>query len=275
MEITYGPEIRFVAPPGKPFQQLLPSSPLAAKLMGRALPFVPRFLLNWMIKRLLVTWQHPENALFDHGAILVNQQGRRFCNERNWPDREIAVARQPEKIAYLLLDQRLAEMYSAWPHFISTAPKIAYAYVNDYLKLRPDVTIAAPSLESLAQKRGLDPNALRESIEEFNRYVQGEADDPFGRTSDEHLLQGGLWVLLGPAKAYFTTTEGGAAIDQHLRVLNAAGQPIPGLYAVGQNGLGGQILWGHGLHIAWALTSGRLVGLELGKRVESAAQSGG
>ena len=38
------------------------------------------------------------------------------------------------------------------------------------------------------------------------------------------------------------------------------GDPINGLYAIGQNGLGGQILWGHGLHIAWAMTSGRLVG---------------
>ena len=28
-------------------------------------------------------------------------------------------------------------------------------------------------------------------------------------------------------------------------------------------GLGGQVLWGHGLHIAWALTSGRLVGQQL------------
>jgi fumarate reductase flavoprotein subunit len=43
-------------------------------------------------------------------------------------------------------------------------------------------------------------------------------------------------------------------------VLDEKGEPIPGLFAVGQNGLGGQILWGHGLHIAWALTSGRLVG---------------
>jgi fumarate reductase flavoprotein subunit len=66
--------------------------------------------------------------------------------------------------------------------------------------------------------------------------------------------------LLGPVKAYFTTTEGGAAIDQQFRVLNGQGQPIPGLFAVGQNGLGGMILWGHGLHIAWAMTSGRLAG---------------
>ena len=36
-----------------------------------------------------------------------------------------------------------------------------------------------------------------------------------------------------------------------------------GLFAVGQNGLGEQILWGHGLHISWALTSGLLVGKTL------------
>jgi predicted oxidoreductase len=67
-------------------------------------------------------------------------------------------------------------------------------------------------------------------------------------------------VFLGPAKAYFTTTEGGVAIDEHLRVLDAEGHTIPGLLAVGQTGLGGMILWGHGLHIAWAMTSGRLAG---------------
>ncbi len=42
-----------------------------------------------MVKRLLVTWQHPEDSLFDAGAILVNQEGRRFVNELNWPDRNV------------------------------------------------------------------------------------------------------------------------------------------------------------------------------------------
>ena len=67
-------------------------------------------------------------------------------------------------------------------------------------------------------------------------------------------------MLLGPVKAYFTTTEGGAAIDTSFRVLDENASAISGLFAIGQNGLGGQILWGHGLHIAWAITSGRLVG---------------
>lgn len=60
-------------------------------------------------------------------------------------------------------------------------------------------------------------------------------------------------------RAYFTTTEGGAAITERMEVLDGDNRSIRGLYAIGQNGLGGQILWGHGLHIAWAITSGRLV----------------
>jgi hypothetical protein len=77
-------------------------------------------------------------------------------------------------------------------------------------------------------------------------------------------LTRGPWLLLGPVKAYFTIPEGGATVDTSLRVLKscqtAERQPIPGLYAVGPNGLSGMVLWGHGLHIAWAITSGCLAG---------------
>jgi fumarate reductase flavoprotein subunit len=195
-----------------------------------------------MIKRLLVTWQHPEDALFRDGAILVNQRGERFCDECQSPEREIAIAAQPDKWAYLLLNGELVELYSRWPHFVSTAPEIAYAYVQDYCRMRPDITVTSDQLETLAQRRGFPPDALRDSVEKASMPNRGP------------------WVLLGPVKAYFTTTEGGATVDSQMRVLDAAGQPIPGLYAAGQNGLSGMVLWGHGLHIAWAITSGRLAG---------------
>jgi fumarate reductase flavoprotein subunit len=258
MDITYGPELRFVPPSRRPFQQLLPAGRWSGRLLARAVRLLPRRILAALIKRLLVTWQHPENRLFDDGAILVNRLGRRFVNERLWPQREIAVAAQPGKICFLLLDGRLVRRYSSWPHFISTAPDIAYAYVADYQRLRPDVTVTAETLAELAGRRGLDRLALAETVAEFNRYVAGQQADPFGRQGDAEPLAHGPWVLLGPAKAYFTTTEGGARVNRRLQVLDAGGQPIPGLYTVGQNGLGGMVLWGHGLHIAWALTSGRL-----------------
>jgi fumarate reductase flavoprotein subunit len=229
-------------------------------VMGAVARRLPAPLMRAMIKRLLVTWQHPENAMFDDGAVLVNRQGRRFVDERQWPQREIAVANQPEKIAYMLLDARLIERYSRWPHFVSTAPDIAYAYAADYLRLRPDVTVAADSLKELAEARGLDARVLSETVAAFNACVDGQCNDVFGRGGETSRLGGDHWMLLGPLKAYFTTTEGGAAINERLEVLDELGEVIPGLSAVGQNGLGGMILWGHGLHIGWAMTSGRLAG---------------
>ena len=130
MDVTYGPELRFVPPPGKTFQQLLPPSGSMTKLMGRLVPLMPTFLMSLMIRRLLVTWQHPEDALFEDGAILVNARGERFCDELRSPEREIAIAKQPHKICYIVLDGRLIERYSQWPNFISTAPKIGYAYAG-------------------------------------------------------------------------------------------------------------------------------------------------
>ncbi|MCA9072566.1 MAG: FAD-binding protein, partial [Planctomycetaceae bacterium] len=159
----------------------------------------------------------------------------------------------------------LVDLYSEWPRFISTAPEIAYAYVKDYLRLRPDVACTGSTLASIAQKRRIPPFVLERSVDCFNRLVQdGGHSDPWGRPVSSHPLTGSRWVLLGPAKAYFTTTEGGLRINRQFQVLDCHDQPIPGLYAIGQVGLSGQILWGHGLHIAWALTSGYLVGKGLG-----------
>ena len=260
MDVTYGPELRFVPNSKKPFQQWLPVSGLLARVMGSIAPRIPKWIMRAMTKRLLVTWQHPENALFADGAILLNKNGERFVNEMASPEREIAIADQPDKIGYILLDGRLIERYSKWPHFISTAPDIAYAYVDDYARLRPDVTHVEATLEKVCQRAKINPIAAEESISRFNDYATGSRTDAFGRGNDDWQLRRSPWMLLGPVKAYFTTTEGGAVVTQRMEVLDTKGHIVPGLYAVGQNGISGMILWGHGLHIAWAMTSGRLAG---------------
>ena len=254
MDVTYGPELRFVPSSQRPFQQCFPASGAAARVMGAIAPRLPKWVMRSMIKRLLVTWQHPENSLFDDGAILVNREGQCFVDETKYPDREIALSAQPEKIAFILLDRRLGERYSAWPHFISTAPDIAYAYVADYLRLRPDIARSGDSLASVASQAGIDVAALENSVKSYNASL--------GQTSEsKQPLESAPWVLLGPVKAYFTTTEGGAVVNQRMQVLGHNGNILRGLYAVGQNGLSGMILWSHGLHIAWAMTSGRLAGI--------------
>jgi succinate dehydrogenase/fumarate reductase flavoprotein subunit len=258
MDVTYGPEIRFIAPSeGFRFFQRITQSHIPTPLASAIAKLSPGWLIRAIAKQLLITWQHPENSLFHDGAILVNRDGQRFCNELDSPTRELAITRQPNKQAYLLLDQPLVEQYSKWPHFISTAPKIAYAYVTDYLKRRPDIALQGDHPHEFSERQSPLMARLSETVDTYNRTQDA---DSFGRMDRRRKLRGNKWVLLGPAKAYFTTTEGGAAINTQCQVLRKDGSPIKGLYAVGQNGLGGQILWGHGLHIAWAITSGRLVG---------------
>ncbi len=270
MDVTYGPELRFVPSSKQPFQQWLPSRGWPAKLMGQIARKLPNWIMRRMIKRLLVTWQHPENTLFQHGAILLNQRGERFVDETIWPDREIATANQPDKIGYILLDGQRVRQFSNWPHFISTAPDIAYAYVHDYHRLRPDITQLGNSLKAVLEPHNLPLDRVQQTLEEYNHFASGNARDSFGRSQRTAPLQDGPWCLLGPAKAYFTTTEGGARLDQRMQVLDQQGAPIPGLYAAGQNGLSGMVLFGHGLHIAWAMTSGRLAG----QAIMSAASAG-
>ena len=67
-------------------------------------------------------------------------------------------------------------------------------------------------------------------------------------------------VALGPVQAMLTTTEGALSVDEKCQVLDANNTVLTGLYAVGCMGQGGMLLRGHGLHLAWAFTSGRIAG---------------
>ena len=163
MPLMLGPQIRFVPPARRPFAQLLPSNPTFARLAALALRVVPRKALNWYAKSLLVTWTAPEPALYAAGTILVNQRGERFVDETG-ARREREIPRQPEKVAYLVFDQRIADQFSRWPHFVSTAPDIAYAYVQDYRIRRPDLFHQGATPAELARSMGADPEVLERTI---------------------------------------------------------------------------------------------------------------
>ena len=65
---------------------------------------------------------------------------------------------------------------------------------------------------------------------------------------------------MGPVRHYLNFSDSGVAVDTRLRVLGPNDQPIPGLFAAGFIGMCGMLLEGHGHHIGWAFTSGRLAG---------------
>ncbi len=241
-DLALGPELRFIAPATDNVVRRLPPWRWLAVAMEWAMDHVPPAILRPLMMKFLTTALAPSTALFDAGAVLVNRRGERFGDERDRPAWRLPD--QPEKTGYILIDAALAQRFSVWPDFVSTAPGVAYAYVPDYRRNRPDVFHEAPTLDALAQHLGMDATALKRSAGEGG--VRPLGDGPY--------------VALGPVRSVFVHSEGGLMVDLQHRVLGADGQPLPGLYAAGSTGQGGLLLKGHGHHLAWAFVSGRRAG---------------
>jgi succinate dehydrogenase/fumarate reductase flavoprotein subunit len=246
-DLALGPELRFVPPPGTNWLLRLPPWPILANLMAWSLEHMPSFLLRPFVMSFVTTALAPSPDLLAQGAMLVNRRGERFAGENDKP--AFAIPDQPDGVGYILLDQRIAGQFSAWPHFVSTAPGVAYAYVEDYRRNRPDIYSSAATLEALAEKLAMPSGVLVATVAAAN-----------AQAGNKPTLGAGPYVALGPVRAVFVHNEGGLAVDLDHRVLGAGDAPIEGLFAAGSTGQGGLLLRGHGHHLAWAFASGRRAG---------------
>jgi len=253
-----GAEIRFIPPPKDWLVDLVPDSKLFIKLLGKVFPRMPRRFMVEVIKIVLTVHSAPSPRLYQEGAILVNKEGKRFTEETK--ERAIDVAKQPDKVAFIVFDAKVADKFKQFPYFISTFPGVAYAYLDDYRRSRKDVFFTSQELENVAIKADIDVGNFVNTVDRYNESVRSQNDLDFGRTILPSEIDSPPFFVLGPIKAWVLLTEGGLAIDQKCRVLDEQGRAIPGLYAAGSAGQGGVILPGHGHHIAWALTSGRIAG---------------
>jgi fumarate reductase flavoprotein subunit len=246
-DLALGPELRFVPPQGRNILLSLPPWRVLANLMAWSLEKMPSALLRPFVMSFVTTALAPSPDLFAEGALLINQRGKRFADELDEP--AYAVPDQPGKVGYILLDKRMAELFSGWPHFISTAPGVAYAYVDDYRRNRSDIFTKASTLGELAGKLAMPAAALDQTLRAYN-----------ASAGNRPKLGDGPYVALGPVCAVFVHAEGGLAVDHEHRVLGEGDKPIAGLYAAGSTGQGGLLLKGHGHHLGWAFASGRRAG---------------
>lgn len=241
--------IRFLPPKHPSLVQSIPPLRVLARLMRVAYEHLPEALIRPFAMAFITSVLQPAKGIYASGAMLVNRDGRRFGDETG--DLTLDLPQQPGGNAFLLFDRRIAERYSRWPNFVSTAPGVGYAYVPDYRRHRRDLWHQADTIEQLARNLGMPQNALRATVSEYNATV----------ASGERLaMSEAPFCALGPLTTVLVFTDGGLAIDTELRVLAGEDQPIPGLYAAGSVGQGGMLLDGHGHHIGWAFTSGRIAG---------------
>jgi succinate dehydrogenase/fumarate reductase flavoprotein subunit len=247
-DIVRGPIMRFVPPSHDRLMLKLPPWRWLALTMRWAMDHLPDAVLRPFAMSFLTTALGVSMELFKHGAILVNRNGERFTDELAAPAR--AVPRQPDRQTWLVFDRKLAERFTAWPHYVSTAPGIAYAYLPDYRRNRADIYHEAATVEGLARSMGVPGDALARTLTEYN--AAGRETRP--------ALDAAPYYALGPVKSYVIFTDGGLKVTERLEVTREDGSVIPGLYAAGSTGQGGLLLEGHGHHLGWAFISGRVAG---------------
>ena len=101
------------------------------------------------------------------GAILVNQNGKRFIDELQ--PRDVVSAgelAQPGSYAYIIFDQRLRDGLRAIEKYVSTG-----------------IVVQADTIEGLAEQLDIDPATLAKTLADWNRYVADQKDPDFGRST--------------------------------------------------------------------------------------------
>lgn len=265
-DIVRGPIMRFVPPRQSSLIGRLPPWRPLAQIMKLSMDHLPEQILRPFAMSFLTTALGPSPDLFRNGAILVNAEGRRFAEETQKPG--VQVPHQRDRLAYIVMDASIAAKFEAWPYFVSTAPGIAYAYLADYRRNRPEIFKTGATPQELAKSMGIDPEVFAAELQQYNGV------DRLARPGDFPALSSGPFVALGPIRSYVVFTDGGLKVTPRLEVLGQDGQPVPGLYAAGSNGQGGVLLEGHGHHLVWAFISGRIAGANAAREaVRSASEA--
>jgi fumarate reductase flavoprotein subunit len=190
-------------------------------------------------------------AVRGNGAILVNHEGQRFCNEMDTRDVvSAAILAQSQEEALLVFDQTVRQSLAS----IET-------YANQHL------LIEGSTLEELAGLLNIQTDQFVQTVSRYNAWQEAGRDDDFGRSATA------MPVALETPPYYAICVEpaihhtmGGLSVNTETQVLRADGTPIEGLFAAGEvtGGLhGANRLGGNG--VADIVVNGRLAGLAASK----------
>jgi succinate dehydrogenase/fumarate reductase flavoprotein subunit len=181
------------------------------------------------------------------GLLAVNSAGRRFVNEAvSYHDFVEAMFEshtiEPAIPAWLICDATFIGRYGLGNVHPGTRDLRAHE--------RSGYLVSGDTLDELAQKIGVPPAALRDTVARHNRFAETGVDLDFGKGETElnrfngdpgHMPNPCIGplavppfhaVAVWPAEIAVST---GLATDADARVLDTEGRPIPGLYACGND----------------------------------------
>jgi 3-oxosteroid 1-dehydrogenase len=175
------------------------------------------------------------------GNIIVNRHGRRCCNESFYPD----IGR-----AFLEYDKNFSELANAPLFWVGDHAEADRSYMNLLATMtkNPDWLIKADTLPELAGKLGMPAENLVQTVNRFSEFAAEGRDPDFHRGESAYNHYWGSrrspefapGPVLGPLETppfYGVKLElgsvgnlGGLVTNTNAQVIDAEGQPIPGLY---------------------------------------------
>jgi fumarate reductase flavoprotein subunit len=171
---------------------------------------------------ILVTW-----ATVMHGAVLVNETGRRFGEETaGYSEYAVPVLRQPGGVAWVVLDERIDRACRVFKDYQDLLEANAIRWSED--------------TAGLAGVIGAPAGTLATTLADAAVAADGSLADPWGRTFWEEPLRPPYGSIKVTGALFHT--QGGLLVDENARVLRD-GLPVPGLYAAGGAAVG---ISGHG-----------------------------
>ena len=210
-------------------------------------------------------------------TIWVNRDGKRFADEdiSLWSVSANTLRRQPDNISYTLFDseikQTVIEKGTIKISGTLSAPKLTK--LGEELQFEADkgTVKISDSWDEIARWIGATPEVLKTTIDEYNSFCDQGYDEIFAK--DRRFLQP---LRTPPYYAIKCGTEllvtlGGIKINHCMEVLNQQDNPIPGLYAVGNEAGGWQ--WDTysldlaGFAFGFAINSGRIAGENAAKYI--------
>lgn len=224
---------------------------------------------------------HPDGgavfALWFAGGIFVNQAGRRFVNESAPYDRvgrEIIAEMSAGRLTlpfWMIYDNRRGE--------VPPVKATNVSMVDTDLYQAAGLWRTADTVIELAERIGVPAAALVDTIARYNEMVEAGIDTDFGRGDEAYdcAFSKGKPPLVpidtGPyhAAAFGLSdlgTKGGLRTDVRARVLDEAGQPIPGLYAAGNTmaAVSGTTYPGGGNPIGASMLFSHIAALDMAQR---------
>lgn len=211
------------------------------------------------------------------GFIAVDRRGKRFVNEAKSyhvfvPAMVEACRNDTYAEAWIVCDHRTIRRFgmgALGPAPVRVAPFLKSGYIR-----------TGKTVRELAQACGIDADGLASTVERFNPLAQRGEDPEFNRGSDAYQRFNG-WAAHtpNPCLAPLDTppfyavrvvpgelgTFAGIRTNAHAQVVDAAGQAIAGLYAVGNDAASvmGGTYPGAGITIGPAMTFGYIAGRHL------------